>query len=516
MKKLLSIILAILMIATTVPFAFAADETPPTREIDGKTYYELDSADDLYWFAEQVNGGAVEINAILTDDIVVNENLLSEKLILTEKIENKDTDQGIAAIEAIKVCVAEVKTGEYVREWITMGRDMWDNSYSGHFNGNGKTISGLYANGLSFAGLFGCAQGCTIENLTLEDSYFYCERDTWAGAFVAYAEGSSAAPTYLKNLVNKSVVCGKKAGGGIVGLVQGTTHISGCINFGTIYPFAERYSSYNQYWGGGIAGRMLNTFSATNCVNLGNADYTFVSEQDSFTNCYYLDTASKGASLDTDNVIAVNAEELASGFVCEKIGGHRTEIVTAEPTCTEIGFEKIECLICEYSVMQKEFPALDHDIIIDADYVAPTCTETGLTEASHCTLCDDMTVAQEVIPANGHTPLEAVKENEVAPECEKAGSYDLVVYCDVCDEELDRDTVAVDALTHTDADGDYLCDNGCGHEFEKPAEPDTPDEPADDICDRCGLVHTNIFQKLICLLTDLMNRVIDMLIGIFI
>ncbi len=90
---------------------------------------------------------------------------------------------------------------------------------------------------------------------------------------------------------------------------------------------------------------------------------------------------------------------------------------------------------------------------------------------------------EKEIPALTHEPLAAVVENEVAAECEKAGSYDLVVYCDLCGEELDRDTVTVDALTHKDDDGDYLCDHGCGYEFEKPAEPDTPDEPADEACD---------------------------------
>lgn len=44
--------------------------------------------------------------------------------------------------------------------------------------------------------------------------------------------------------------------------------------------------------------------------------------------------------------------------------------------------------------------ALGHDIITD-EYKAPTCTETGLEEGQHCSRCDDMTVAQEVIPAIG-------------------------------------------------------------------------------------------------------------------
>lgn len=35
----------------------------------------------------------------------------------------------------------------------------------------------------------------------------------------------------------------------------------------------------------------------------------------------------------------------------------------------------------------------------------------------------------------------------------------------------------VPALTHKDEDGDYKCDYSCGHEFEKPVEPEQPDAP---------------------------------------
>lgn len=45
---------------------------------------------------------------------------------------------------------------------------------------------------------------------------------------------------------------------------------------------------------------------------------------------------------------------------------------------------------------------LNHDIVID-EYVAPTCTETGLTAGQHCSRCDDMTVEQEVIEKLSHT-----------------------------------------------------------------------------------------------------------------
>ncbi len=139
------------------------------------------------------------------------------------------------------------------------------------------------------------------------------------------------------------------------------------------------------------------------------------------------------------------------------------------------------------------------------EVTAPECGKAGLEKA----VCDYGCGAtdEKEIPALTHEPLAAVKENEVAPKCGVAGSYDLVVYCELCGEELDRDTVTVDALTHKDDDGDYKCDHGCGHEFEKPAEPDTPDEPADGDCDhlchKSGIM--SIFWKIIRFFYRLFN-----------
>ena len=47
-----------------------------------------------------------------------------------------------------------------------------------------------------------------------------------------------------------------------------------------------------------------------------------------------------------------------------------------------------------------------------------------------------------------HVPGTAVKENDRAPSCTTAGSYDMVVYCTVCGQELSRETTTVDALGH--------------------------------------------------------------------
>ena len=83
----------------------------------------------------------------------------------------------------------------------------------------------------------------------------------------------------------------------------------------------------------------------------------------------------------------------------------------------------------------------------EAVVTAPTCTEGGYT--TYTCACGHSYVADETA-ALGHTATEAVVENEKAPTCTEAGSYDSVVYCSVCDAEISRETVVIPATGHSE------------------------------------------------------------------
>ena len=141
--------------------------------------------------------------------------------------------------------------------------------------------------------------------------------------------------------------------------------------------------------------------------------------------------------------------------------GHDEEVLEAvAPTCNGYGYtEGIVCKRCEQPIKTQELiDPLGHNH--QAVVTAPTCTEAGYTTYT-CSRCSDSYVAAPV-DALGHTAGETVIENKKDASCGQEGSYDEVVYCSVCDEELSRSTVTIPAEDHSYElkDGKMQC--SCG------------------------------------------------------
>ena len=114
--------------------------------------------------------------------------------------------------------------------------------------------------------------------------------------------------------------------------------------------------------------------------------------------------------------------------ICNICGGERVPVghsftnyvSNGDATCTENGTKTATCDNgCGVTdTVVDENTALGHtEVTIPA--VAPTCTETGLTEGKKCSVCGTVTVAQTTVDAKGHTYNAG--EITTAPTCEGAG-----------------------------------------------------------------------------------------------
>ena len=136
-------------------------------------------------------------------------------------------------------------------DWTPIGKD--DNkAYTGTFDGNGKTITGLTVTGSDqYAGLFGyIGSGGTVKNVVLEDVQITSDNSSgYAGGVAGDSWGT------IENCSVSGSVSGTTFAGGVVGSQWGGS-ITGCNSSATVKGVI---------FAGGIAGETNSGASLTGC-----------------------------------------------------------------------------------------------------------------------------------------------------------------------------------------------------------------------------------------------------------
>jgi len=133
--------------------------------------------------------------------------------------------------------------------------------------------------------------------------------------------------------------------------------------------------------------------------------------------------------------------------------GHVPEAIPAvEASCTETGLsEGSKCTVCGEILKVQETVAAKGHTPEPVPAKDPTCTESGLTEGSRCAVCGEILKAQESVAAKGHTP-EPVPAKD--PTCTESGLTEGKK-CSVCGETIEAQE-KIAAKGHTP--GEWIID----------------------------------------------------------
>ena len=318
----------LLVAAMVVPTKMWAEEIRPTKPSVGdgsiENPYQISNADELYWFAALVIGdksvsGITIANpkscAKLMNDITVNEGVLDAS--------------------------GNLNSGTPFIEWTPIGIHL---KYSGTFDGQGHTVSGLYLDNTetAYVGLFGSNCGM-IQNVGVVDSYFNGEDYVGGVCGMNWHDGTEGIMSVtITNCYNTGAVNGRRYVGGVCGYNKISTGddgkqalITDCYNTGKVSGYIGV---------GGVCGKnypsMLDVgYSSTsimNCYNTGavsgdynvggvcgeNSYYKYIETPPSVTimNCYYNSDNYTGNAVgyntgDVVNVMGKTTAEFASGEV---------------------------------------------------------------------------------------------------------------------------------------------------------------------------------------------------------
>ena len=253
------------------------DVNKPAQAEDG--CYEIATAGQLQWFADEVNSGKAELNARLVDDIDLSD-----------------------------ICSKDAP-------WTPIGDHAANCIFSGTFDGQNYKITGLYlenkgtaTDGSSFyTGLFGECDGATVKNLSvygeaksitrfvagivgragdvtthraslIENCHNYVTLtagSTRTGIYGYAGVVANVLNTTIRNCSNHAEINGFVGWtGGIAGYAnQGTVNIENCWNTGKVTQW--NYKADYEGAGGIIGCAYSVTVNITNCYNVGEVLYSY-------------------------------------------------------------------------------------------------------------------------------------------------------------------------------------------------------------------------------------------------
>ncbi len=168
-----------------------------------------------------------------------------------------------------------------------------------------------------------------------------------------------------------------------------------------------------------------------------------------------------------DNILGWEHEyEFACTEVCPYCNHPNPNLVahTEKITTEADGTHNKVCSVCAKVIAEN----IGHIAVTD-EAVAPTCTETGLTEGSHCSVCNETLVAQQVVDATGHS--------YTVPEKDDTYHWNKCSDCDAIDEKVKHSAAedgdckteekcscgAVVIAAKNEHSFDNSCDTTCGN-----------------------------------------------------
>ena len=135
----------------------------------------------------------------------------------------------------------------------------------------------------------------------------------------------------------------------------------------------------------------------------------------------------------TGDIYCIDCDtRVSKGKITNALGHDYKNVAEVPATCVTKGTAATQqCKRCDYIVPAQSLPTdpNNHANIVKDVAVAPTCTETGLTEGSHCSVCNKILVAQKTVSALNHSFTNYISNDDAT--CTEDGTK--TAKCDRCD-----------------------------------------------------------------------------------